>query len=182
MVVLASLLAGLFGGAGWSAAWELWLRPRRDRRSIARALTAEIEGNVAMASSLLFSWSDRRDAVPAILRFSTLVFTSLSSNLGDVDVEILQDLVWLYRDFAYLNDFSAVSAEIEMRDAGSSNYGQRIQNRQQLALDFKNALEEMLVASVRVQEGLSRRATAKGVAPRKPMGLSIIEDEKAGRE
>src|SRR6185437_8318253 len=108
-----ALVAGLFGGIGWNAAWELWLKPRRDSKSVALALTAEIDGNVEVVSSLLHTWDAGQDPVPTMLTFSALVFTSIASRIGDVDIAILRDLVRLYRLFDNLNEYSEISAQIE---------------------------------------------------------------------
>ena len=161
--IFIALVGGLFGGVGWNAAWELWLRPRRDSKSIALALNAEIDGNVEMASKLLATWNPKQDPVPAMLNFSTLVFTSLASRFGDIDIAILRDLVWLYRAFDNLNEFSATSARIE--EPGGWQGVQHVQNRRELAQKFHAAAEGMIEASVPVREALAKRAMRQRLPP-----------------
>lgn len=164
-----SLISGLFGGAAWNAAWELWFRPRRDRKSIAQALTAEISGNVRVGENLLSRLVDLRERVPDIAPFSTMVFTSLAPRLGDVDVSALQDLIWLYRDIDYLNSFSDMS--FEMRQSGIEQL--RVRAERELAKGFLDALQQMLVNSILVREGLSKAATGTRMRPPVPYGIKL---------
>jgi hypothetical protein len=178
LVIPGSLIAGLFGGAGWSALWELWLRPRRDRVSIARALTAEIDGNVAIASSLLKTW-DKTQPVPSMLRFSTLIFSSVAPKIGAIEVSVLPDLVRLYRSFDNLSEYSGISARIE--EPGGWQGVQHIQNRRELADVFSNALQEMLSASMKVREALEKSAAGwRASLPNQSQSVTLGNSEAGG--
>jgi len=100
---MAPVLQGLFGGAGATWLWEGLLKPRRDRRNLARALGAEVGLNmqlVAGASSLLVH---KPNQIPLDYSLSAQVFLAVTARIGELEPVLMADVVVFYREIDALN-------------------------------------------------------------------------------
>jgi hypothetical protein len=101
--ILAGSLLGLFGGVGATAVWEGIVRPFRDRRNIARSLSAEVRLNRDRVELAVQTRRQSTRDVPLNVRLSTVVFESLAEKFAELPDEILPDIMALYHRFTSLN-------------------------------------------------------------------------------
>ncbi|HEY7770272.1 hypothetical protein [Longimicrobium sp.] len=100
---VASLLSGLFGGAGATLLWELYLKPRRERKSVGRTIAGETSLNLQLIALQLAAGEHNPGAVPSDFRLSTLAFEALASSIGELPTEPRQLVILLYNRVQYLN-------------------------------------------------------------------------------
>lgn len=120
----ASLVAGLFGGAGATLLWELVLRPILGRRALAEVLAAEVSLNLQLLGAAWTMANPRK--IPPDFSLSTRVFEAIVDRVGELPPQVVAEVVFLYRYFAELNEHPRAYAECvkELRgyEVGSDNY------------------------------------------------------------
>ena len=105
----ASLISGLFGGAGATLLWEIVLKPKRERRNVAEVLSAEISHNIQMLGAAMNV--ARTDRIPPDVQFSTMVFDAVVEKIGELPPKVIGEVVLLYRYFQQLNSFPRIYSE-----------------------------------------------------------------------
>lgn len=114
----STILLGLFGGAGATLLWELWLKPRRERKQVARALSAEVSLNLRHLVAMSSVGMQTNRAIPADFELSTLMFEAIADRVGELPLPVLSRLIPLYNRFRYLNRAATeYGALIDKRDA-----------------------------------------------------------------
>lgn len=101
MAALLTLLGGLFGGAGATILWELWLKPARERRAITRLLLLEIQMNRRIIELIHVDLSVH----PTPLRgfyLHTKIFDSSAARLADISGTSAALTYWTHRYFERL--------------------------------------------------------------------------------
>jgi len=78
----------------------LWLKPRRQRKSLARGLRVEVAANARHLLEVRCDLGISSD-VPFSLRVGTLVYGSVEHDLGDLPTKLVSQVVLLYRDFEF---------------------------------------------------------------------------------
>ncbi|MBK8058531.1 MAG: hypothetical protein IPK33_11910 [Gemmatimonadetes bacterium] len=106
MTQLASLLAGLFGGAGATLLWELVLRPKREQRSIAEILAAEVSLNLQILAGMIVRADAKR--IPGDFHLSTYVFDAAIDRIGELPTDDVGDVVLFYNQLHDLNRKAAL--------------------------------------------------------------------------
>lgn len=107
---MAPILQGLFGGVGATLVWEGILKPRRERRSLARALGTEVGLNMQMIAGGLSLLTHKPNHIPLDFSLSAQVFASVSSRIGELEPVLLADLVVFYREVDALNQLPKAHA------------------------------------------------------------------------
>lgn len=98
---VVSLLTGLFGGAGATLLWETVLKPRRERRSVAQVLSAEVSLNLQLLAAALVGADAKK--LPPDFRLSTMVFDAVAERIGELRPDDVGEVVFLYNHFTNLN-------------------------------------------------------------------------------
>jgi hypothetical protein len=101
---------GLFGGAGAILLWEAFLKPARERRSLAHMLAEEIGLNIQHAAAQLsYAKKHNPKGIPADFVLSEVVFNAVAARVGELPA-LAGDVVHLYQRVATMNrlptDFS----------------------------------------------------------------------------
>jgi len=99
---LTAILLGLFGGAGATLPWELVLKPMRGRRNVAKVLSAEVSLNLQLLA--VAKLHARPDSVPPDFELSTMVFDAMAERIGELPLQTVSEVIFLYRYFKQLNE------------------------------------------------------------------------------
>ncbi len=95
------LWLGLFGGAGATVIWEIFLKPLRESRSVAEVLSAEVSINLQLLGAAQVKAS--ADKVPPEFELSTMVFDAVATQIGLLRPQVVNETIVLYRYFKQLN-------------------------------------------------------------------------------
>lgn len=109
---LGPALLGLFGGIGATLVWEGLLKPRRERRSIARVLLAENSHNLQMMTAASMIAAEKASgsgpqSVPSDFALSTIAFDALASGIGALPGQVIGEMVYLRAYYQTLNAMPA---------------------------------------------------------------------------
>lgn len=96
-------MASAFSGAGVILVWELFLKPRINRRGLASALAAELSRNAHYLNAQLEQVTQPASEIPLGFRVSTLVFSATAPQIGLLPPMVVADLVDTYFRFDELN-------------------------------------------------------------------------------
>ena len=105
-------LIGIVSGAAGAALLELYYKPRRDRQTAARVLSAEIAHNT---TCLLLHAHERRArpvAISADLRISRLGFDAVAGLLGEMPTAVLRSVLLLYNRYDEANRSAALYSRL----------------------------------------------------------------------
>jgi hypothetical protein len=142
-VLLLGALGGVFSGCGGTLLWEMWLRPRRARRSLARALAAETGQNL----QLIYLQSVARErnplSIPLDFRLGRAMFDAQAANIGEMPPTARGSAVRMYNLVDYLNEgvrhYSTLLAERDRLEPGAPGFA-RADRAVASALDAWNRL------------------------------------------
>jgi hypothetical protein len=109
---LSPWVQGLFGGAGVTLVWEALLKPRREKRSLARALAEEVAINLQLAAAQHSINQQSSKAIPGDFSFQTAVYHALIARLGELpDLDVAR-LVGLYAKMDGINKIPPEYAQL----------------------------------------------------------------------
>jgi len=135
------ILLGLFGGAGATLIWEVALKPRRESRSVAEVLAAEVSINIQMLGAAQVRASAK--GVPPDFDLSTMVFDAVAAQVGLLPPKVVNETIVLYRFFKQLNGFPPVYVRYldEHREAKCSDspYAAEIERELTSVIDVFNS-------------------------------------------
>ena len=161
---VAEALIGFFGGAGAVLIWELILKPRRERRNVARVIAAEVLVNLQFMYGRRVRQRSAPTHVPASSSLSLVAFQSVGDRIGELPADEIRAVVELYAHFDMLNRLVRHhSASVEKRDAypPDSDDWHRYHRRKSVTLDaFKAGMEATISDGERVLlalEGIGKR-------------------------
>lgn len=103
LVQASPWLQGLFGGAGVTLLWEGVVKPRRERHSLAHVLAEEVAFNLQLAVGQLVMFEHNPAGIPSDLKFLNKVYESLTPRIGELDTELIGDVVLFYATLDSLN-------------------------------------------------------------------------------
>lgn len=135
-------LLGIAGGVMTVLVWEVFLRPVREGRTLAEVLSAEVSFNLQYLAAATLK-ADRK-SIGGDFATSTLVFESAVGQVGLLPVQLVHEVVFLYKYFAELNGYPRAYADA-LRDyrsyeAGSENRAAAERELQQLIAVFQQTL------------------------------------------
>lgn len=113
-------MISIFSGAGVILLWELFLKPRVERRGIASALAAEVSRNAHYLHTQFECLESDQSSVPTGFRVSTTVFAVVAPQIGLLPPRVVADLVDLYYRFDELNRMVGAFRAIERRRSGDA--------------------------------------------------------------
>lgn len=160
----ARILLGVFGGAGFTALWEMWLKPRRQRKSLARALRIELAANCSYLLEV-YAQVTSTGAVPFSLQLSTLLYKSVADQLGALPSRVVSEVVLVYRSFELLSGdverYHYLGEEMRSATSGFERelFQQAESIRQRLPINIRLANESGVTTTL----SLSRLAGEKRV-------------------
>src|SRR5262245_50263233 len=97
---LATVIVGLFGGAGATLIWETAVKPSRDRRAFAQLLRTELAINRGIIKNQIAAHSGNPTLPPPKgVRLYTTVFDASASRLSDLPIGVAALTYWAYRYF-----------------------------------------------------------------------------------
>lgn len=175
-----ALIAGLFGGAGATILWEVFVRPVVVGRSVAEVLSAEISLNLEMLAAVQ-SLGQKRTGIPADLSLSIVAFDSLADRIGDLPPNLIGEVIFLYKYFHELNAMPQAWVEgvKELRgyDAASSNFKSTERELHQLIAVFRQYVQKSVDRTNLVQPMLLKAGSPwwsiRGRLRRKPIALDV---------
>jgi hypothetical protein len=95
-------LQGLLSGAGVVLLWEGLLKPRRDRRNLARVLTSEVSRNTEMIANTVVYCELHPRQIPVDFALATGVFDATVDRAGEFPVDVIGELVLFYMKARHL--------------------------------------------------------------------------------
>jgi hypothetical protein len=104
---MAPWIQGLFGGAGATLLWEAFLKPARDRRSLAAVLLQESSHNLEYATAHRRYLQHNSRGLPADFHLSDLVFRSVTDRIGELS-GVSGLVVISYRQIEALNSLPSL--------------------------------------------------------------------------
>lgn len=120
--LIVGAVAGAFSGCGGTLLWELWLRPRRARRSLARALAAETGRNLLLIHAHCVAREQGKIGVPLDFRLGRAMFDAQAANIGELPQPALGLAIGMYDTVDYLNEgVRHLSHLLSERDQYQSN-------------------------------------------------------------
>ncbi len=175
-----ALVGGLFGGAGATILWEVFLRPVVVGRSVAEVLSAEISLNLELLAAVQ-SLGQKRTGIPADLSLSTVAFDSLTDRIGDLPPNLIGEVVFLYKYFHELNSMPKawIDGVKELRGYGatSANYKSTERELRQLIGVFRQYVQKSVDRTNLVQPTLLKAAapwwSIRGRRRRQPLALDV---------
>jgi hypothetical protein len=124
--LIIGAVAGAFSGCGGTLLWELWLRPRRARRSLARALAAETGRNLLLIHAHRVAREHGKIGVPLDFRLGRAMFNAQAANIGDLPQPALGLAIGMYDTVDYLNEgvqrFSQLLSERDRHPSHTPEY------------------------------------------------------------
>jgi len=100
--IIVPLLSGLLGGIAWSAWWELYAHPTRERRNLSLALASELATN-QFHVDLLGASSRTNERPPDGFGLQTAVFNAVAGRLGELEPSLLGRVAIVYQLIGNLN-------------------------------------------------------------------------------
>jgi len=100
--IIVPIFSGLFGGVAWSAWWELYAHPKRERRNLSLALSSELATNlfhVRVASAT----SKESERPPDGFGLQTAVFDAIAGRFGELDPNLLGRVAITYQLIGNIN-------------------------------------------------------------------------------
>jgi hypothetical protein len=107
---LSPWLQGLFGGAGITLLWEGFLKPGRDRRSLAHVLAEELSLTVQYAAGQRLYIKHNPKGMPGDFAICDAVFTAVAPRLGELP-DLVGEIVLFYHGVRDLNRLPALYAD-----------------------------------------------------------------------
>jgi hypothetical protein len=169
--VLAGAMLGLFGGVGTTALWELWVRPARDRRNLARLLVTEIRMNRREVEWMIASRRENPDFLPLNLSLATATYDTRSEAVGGLPEELLPEVVELYARFQNINEVGATIPPLLARVEEAAEGSDR---KAELAAQLRGRLDALYV-------GLERCSLAIGAVLPPLLRLADFRSEPPAR-
>jgi hypothetical protein len=153
-----------FGGIGVTLLWEAVLKPRRERRSIAKALWAEMWMNQPSIIEHQALADREPKSIPGDFSLSTIVYSALAARLSELPRDLLPLVVQTYRTFDYLNAvvrrFSVRVEKYYAEDRGAGMRAHHENHLKTMAANYRQALDQA--------EVLTRAAAPRLFAAAKP--------------
>jgi hypothetical protein len=100
---LSPWLQGLFGGAGVTFLWEVFLRPSRARRSVARVLAEEVSIGLEHCAAQRLQLELTPTTLPADFQISANAFDALANQLGELPASTVGGVVLFYHQAKVMN-------------------------------------------------------------------------------
>jgi hypothetical protein len=117
LAIIVPLVSGLFGGIAWSAWWELYAHPVRERRNLSLALASELATN-QLHVLLLGAPSGANERPPDGFGLQTAVFNAVAGRLGELDPALLGRVAIVYQLIGNLNrlaeDYGTLDSQPEV--------------------------------------------------------------------
>ena len=102
LIDLAAVIQGLVGGSAVVLVWEAFLKPAREKRSLANMLKEEVGHNLQYAIGQRLRHDRNPAEFPADFRMSTITFDAVAARLGELS-EHVGPIHLLYRRLDLLN-------------------------------------------------------------------------------
>lgn len=162
---------GIPGGALFTAAWSLWIKPQRERKNLARALRVEVVANVSYLLDTLIDL--HTGAIPFSLQVGTLLYQSVAQRLGELPLPVASAVVLVYRDFELLNvavERYHYLCQQQLQDTagfGRELFREAEAIRQQLPMNIQKTIENAhAVVAQLIRVGRDRRSTLPPLPPK----------------
>ena len=107
-----SLLAGIIIGLIPAAAVELSLKPRRTRSNVAKVLRVEVALNLKLLGLQSAYRLRQPRAIPADFNLSKTAFEAVAGEIGELEGELLGEVLLIYRKFDYLLEVSQLFGDL----------------------------------------------------------------------
>ena len=178
-------IGGLFGGAGATLLWEVFVRPVITGRSVAEVLAAEVSMNLELLAEFQ-ALSQKRSGIPADLELSTIIFENLVDRIGDLRPDLVGEIVFLYKYFDQINETPKawVDGVEELRgyQPDSENYWKAEHELRQMIAVFKQSVEKAITRINLVQPKLLESASPwwslRGRRGPRPSALTVGDLEQ----
>jgi hypothetical protein len=108
MGAFLSVVSGLFGGVGAVLIWEIWLKPRRERRILASLILAEVIQNTRYIRGYLKIRETQPNHIPEEFHIPTLAFDAVIARLGELPPKALGHILQIYRNVGDANRVALV--------------------------------------------------------------------------
>jgi len=154
------IIIGLFGGAGATLLWEVFFKPKRDRRNVAEVLSAEVSLNLQMLAATLVTAHPKR--IPSDFALSLAVFNAVTEKIGELPSRDVGEVIFLYSYFEQLNQLPKTFAQYVdtyRNTAPDSPHRERIEKELQSCIDVFNSYLDKAINRINiVQPRLLRSA------------------------
>lgn len=107
-----NVLLTLFSGVLAIVLWESVLKPRRERRNIARAIATETSQNLQLLFAQAHARFEGAGLIPRDFHLSRLAFDAVSDRIVELPPDALGKVVRLYGLVDYLNDLVPVYSDM----------------------------------------------------------------------
>jgi len=141
MSTFLTILLALLGGVGGTIMWEGFVLRRRDRKSLARIIAAEIALNMALFKAQVHLRKTYPTTVESDFQVTRSVFDSVSKEVGIFSSDILEKILHFYFNVDQINRISTRFIDVQQ------NFEYNLNNEQK-----KKALGELSAYS----EGIER--------------------------